>query len=144
MQKLGEEFTDIKRSALYESNDFSSDTELKYWNLAVGFHCSLSYSNLIARLKHIERSCGRHQPGSLSHQVPIDLDLVFLLAKGSLDAEVEHCLDYSFIVRTSYFIGPLANLYPSWVHPDAQTDLLMTLKNIEELSPKLEEISDVF
>jgi 7,8-dihydro-6-hydroxymethylpterin-pyrophosphokinase len=144
MQKLDEQFTSISRSVLYESNDFSSGKELKYWNFAVSFHCSLSYSNLITRLKYIERACGRHQPGSLSHEVPIDLDLVFLLAESSLDSEVEHCLDYSFILRTSYFIGPLANLHPSWIHPDAQIDLSMALKNIGELSPRLEEISDVF
>ena len=144
MQKLDQEFTCISRSVLYESNDFSAGEELKYWNFAVSFHCSLSYSNLIARLKYIERSCGRHQPGSLSHEVPIDLDLVFLLADSSLDSEVEHCLDYSFILKTSYFIGPLANLHPSWVHPDAQVDLSMTLKNIKELSPRLEEVSGVF
>ena len=144
MQKLNQEFTSISRSVLYESHDVSDGKELKYWNFAVSFHCSLSYSNLIAKLKYIERCCGRHQPGSLSYEVPLDLDLVFLLADHSLDSEIEYCLDYSFILRTSYFIGPLANLHPSWIHPDAQVDLSMTLKNIKKLSPRLEEISDVF
>ena len=143
MQKLDLEFTCISRSILYASNDLSSGKELKYWNFAVSFHCSLSHSNLIAKLKYIERSCGRHRLGSLSHEVPIDLDLVFLLAESSLDSEDEYCMDYSFILKTSYFIGPLANLYPSWIHPDAEIDLSMTLKNIKELSPRLEKISDV-
>ncbi len=143
MQKLDAEFTCIRRSALYESNDFSSGKELKYWNFAVSFHCSLSYSNLINRLKYIERSCGRHQSGSLTYEVPIDLDLVFLLVESSIDSEVEHCLDYNFIAKTSYFIGPLANLYPSWIHPDTQTNLSMAYKNIKGLLPRLEEIPHV-
>ena len=143
MQKLDLEFTCISRSILYASNDLSSGKELNYWNFAVSFHCSLSQSNLIAKLKHIERSCGRHRLGSLTYEVPIDLDLVFLLAESSLDSEVEYCMDYSFILKTSYFIGPLANLHPSWIHPDAEIDLSMTLKNIKELSPRLEKISDV-
>jgi 7,8-dihydro-6-hydroxymethylpterin-pyrophosphokinase len=143
MRHLDKDFTNIECSALYQSDD-SQGRESKYWNLAVGFNCFLTPTGLIKRLKHIEKLCGRHHPALPSGQIPLDLDLVFLLVGTSLNGEVEHCLDYSFIKKTSYFVIPLANLYPFWSHPDTAVDLATTVINMNNLSPQLEKISDVF
>ncbi len=140
LSSLSRDFTNVVQSAFYRSND-SDGGESKYWNFAVGFDCLLSSNNLIKRLKNIEKECGRNHSFFHPRQIPLDLDLVFLVKGDVQDGEVEYCLDYSFICENSYFIIPLANLYPSWIHPSANVNLTEAVSTVKVTSPLLEEIS---
>jgi 2-amino-4-hydroxy-6-hydroxymethyldihydropteridine diphosphokinase len=111
---LGAEFPGLQASRAFwnAAVGFPGDD---FVNLVMRFPADLPLSELLERLKAVERECGR-QPGAPKWG-PRTLDLDLLLYGDQLGRFPGAMLPHPDLTTRAWVLGPLAELAPGLVHP---------------------------
>jgi 2-amino-4-hydroxy-6-hydroxymethyldihydropteridine diphosphokinase len=114
---LEREFPGLRASRAYSNAavGFAGDD---FVNLVVTFPADIPTGDLLARLKAIERACGR-EPGA-PKWAPRTLDLDLLLHGDQVGRVAGKTLPHPDLMTRAWVLGPLAELAPSLVHPVAR------------------------
>ncbi|MGQ0428712.1 MAG: 2-amino-4-hydroxy-6-hydroxymethyldihydropteridine diphosphokinase [Gammaproteobacteria bacterium] len=111
---LGAEFPGLRASRAYlnQAAGFEGDD---FVNLVAAFPCRLPLTELLARLKDIERALGREPGAAKWGSRTLDLDLILY---GDLTGEFPGArLPHPDLATRAWVLGPLAALAPELRHP---------------------------
>ncbi|MGY6214774.1 2-amino-4-hydroxy-6-hydroxymethyldihydropteridine diphosphokinase [Methylolobus aquaticus] len=118
LQRLGREFGPLRLSSVYESEavGFVGDP---FFNLVVGFDCTLPALEVAERLTMIEAHVGRIRADDKFAARTLDLDLLLygnaVFEAGSLRIPRDDITRYAFVLE------PLTELAADLVHPELGT-----------------------
>lgn len=130
-------FGSLRVSAAYRNAPWGA-TGAPYVNLAVTFLTRLEWRPLRAELTRIERDEDRERGTRGSSRVTLDLDLVVLDA-----CEIEEdgfILPSPDVLKRGYVLGPLAEIWPDWVHPRAGRTLAALWREFDRTDVVLESV----
>ncbi len=133
LESLKTEFGVNKSSSIYRSRDINKHSgKVEYLNQLVNFSTSMSYKEVIEKLKSIEKASGR-QPGD-KHSVPLDLDLL-TYNNDVFHVQDQHGLQYvphPDLLRHRHIVLPLAEISPGFKHPANGLSIQGIMKNIKD------------
>jgi 2-amino-4-hydroxy-6-hydroxymethyldihydropteridine diphosphokinase len=114
LRLLAGDFPGLRASRAYANAavGFKGDD---FINLVVAFPAELPTSELVDRLKAVERACGR-EPGAPKWG-PRTLDLDLLLHGSAVGRIGGKTLPHPDLLTRAWVLGPLAELAPGLVHP---------------------------
>jgi 2-amino-4-hydroxy-6-hydroxymethyldihydropteridine diphosphokinase len=136
-QLLITEFPGMRFSACYQNVAVGFDGA-DFINAAAGFDTELTLPALVTVLHHIEGQCGRQRDDAKFAPRAMDLD-VLLYGEMIVDSAVAR-VPRADLLRRGYMLGPMAELAPQLLHPEAQR----TLADLwSELSPRTPPLSRV-
>jgi 2-amino-4-hydroxy-6-hydroxymethyldihydropteridine diphosphokinase len=109
---LKTEFGELQLSPLYESEAIGF-SGINFYNLVVKLHTEQNITELIKKLKSIEKQHGR--PENTSKFTPRTLDLDLLLYDQQIDPDID--LPRGEILKNAFVLKPLSELAPTLRHP---------------------------
>ncbi len=113
-------------SSVYETEPMEVENQQFFLNMVVEVKMDLGPSQLLDRLKEIERSLGRKDKGKLEPRT-IDLDL--LLYGDLVLNEDSLIIPHPRMESRAFVLVPLAELTPDLMHPVSKTKVSDLLEN---------------
>ncbi|MFH1437222.1 MAG: 2-amino-4-hydroxy-6-hydroxymethyldihydropteridine diphosphokinase, partial [Pseudomonadota bacterium] len=113
-------------SPVYETTPVGPSKE-PYLNAAALVETSLSASSLLARLKKIEKMCGRTRSMVWGEPRPLDLDI--LLYSDTVISTEKVDIPHASLLERDFALKPLLDLRPDAVHPATGLPLAPLLGN---------------
>lgn len=114
LRELEREFGALSVSSAYRNVAVGFEGA-DFVNLVVGFRTHLGIEQVIERLRHIERRCGR--PADAAKWAPRTMDLDILLYGDRVCAAPSYRIPRPDLLRRAYMLGPLAEIASALPHP---------------------------
>jgi 2-amino-4-hydroxy-6-hydroxymethyldihydropteridine diphosphokinase len=118
--ELESTFPGLRVSRAYENAAVGFSGE-DFINLVVGFDTEMSLDDVIAELRRVESLCGRAR--NAPKWAPRSMDLDILLFGGLVASTADATLPRPDLLKRPYMLGPLADIAPDLVHPQARRSI---------------------
>jgi len=120
----------IKRSGIYETDAWGSNSKKKYLNQVVQISTILSPENLLEKLLKIEEKLGRKRSEEQNSDRTVDIDILFFNADiiNSKNLQIPHPRLYS----RKFVLIPLTEIANDLVHPILKVTMEELLKNCKD------------
>jgi 2-amino-4-hydroxy-6-hydroxymethyldihydropteridine diphosphokinase len=116
VRALRQEFGPLALSTVYESDAVGFDGD-PFYNLVAGAETALTVSQIVSRLRAIEKAHGRIRDGSKYSPRTLDIDLLtygdLVIQDGTLELPRPEILQYAFV------LAPMADVAGDELHPVA-------------------------
>jgi 2-amino-4-hydroxy-6-hydroxymethyldihydropteridine diphosphokinase len=135
---LTAEFTGIRFSACFQNVAVGFDGA-DFINAAAGFDTKLTLPALVVVLHHIEEQCGRQRDDAKWAPRAMDLDILLYgeLISDSAVARVPR----ADLLRRAYMLGPMTELAPTLMHPEARRTLAELWSELAPRTPPLSRVT---
>ncbi|MBV8144544.1 MAG: 2-amino-4-hydroxy-6-hydroxymethyldihydropteridine diphosphokinase [Gammaproteobacteria bacterium] len=138
--ELQREFPGTRYSSWYR-NAPADAVGPPYINLVAGFGTVLAPREVQARLRSIERRCGRvRSPAAAGARAPPPLDLDLLMYGDLVCVEPGLTLPRPELLTRAYILGPLAELAPQVMHPTARRSIGELWRGFDQAAHPLERL----
>ena len=138
LQDLQQTFGEIRSSRFYESQAVGFDGE-NFINLVSAAQTDLPVADVVKVLHHIEDQHGRDRRGPKFSSRTIDLDL--LLYDDLVFQQTGIDIPRHEILTNAFVLCPLAELYPSGLHPQIGKSYAQLWKEFDQASQPLWPLS---
>lgn len=133
LEAIRQVFGEIKTSSLVESDPWGFDSANSFFNMGVSFNSPLEPLDVLKKLQDIEKSISifshRDSEGNYIDR-EIDIDIMAIenrIIKTDLLKVPHICL-----TKRLFFLRPLAELYPGWIHPENGKSVEIMIKELIE------------
>lgn len=124
--------SNIKVSALYETEPWGTKNVPPYLNAVIEGQAILFAHDLLREIQEIEKKCGREKTAALHAPRPLDIDILFygnhIVKTDELTIPHPHTAERLFVLR------PLAELTHDFVHPILKKTVWELLKDCKDNS----------
>lgn len=141
ISEIGQVFRIRRKSSIYQTSNVKSGSDkARYWNLVIEVGTKLSYPEVRAKLKLIEKKFGRKN-GEQKH-IPLDLDIL-VFAHEVIKFERKAIPDPD-ILKYQYIARPIAEMSPNFRHPADGRSITEILESIPDQTEiyKISEVPD--
>ncbi len=115
VRELDDSYRPLTLSTVYESEPVGFDGD-DFLNLVAGFNTDSPIDAVIARLRTIEKACGRERRSDNDHSRTLDIDLLIYGELSRHDDKVD--IPREEIGRCAFVLLPLAEIAPEYKHPE--------------------------
>ena len=135
---LTAEFPGIRFSSCFQNVAVGFDGA-DFINAAAGFDTKLTLAALVVLLHHIEEQCGRKRDDAKWAPRAMDLDIL-LYGEMISDSAVAR-VPRADLLRRAYMLGPMAELAPQLLHPEAHRTLADLWSELAPRTPPLSRVT---
>jgi 2-amino-4-hydroxy-6-hydroxymethyldihydropteridine diphosphokinase len=135
---LKQHFPGVVFSSCYQNQAVGFDGA-DFINAAAGFDTTLSLKALAESLHHIEEQCGRQRDDA--KWAPRAMDLDILLYGQLIDHGPAVRVPRADLLRRAYMLGPMAELAPTLLHPEARRTLKDLWQELRPRTPALKQLA---